>query len=155
MLLTEPPPDASDAPSLGPVVGCVGQPLSLKQLADGAFLIGGGWPAEIVDEPANRWRLRAESVEGSLAVARMVYPPLHRLPLARGWAGVEAFTPDELPLLGPVGGIDGLFVAAGFSGHGFALSPALGDVLARLALGRPALEHAWVGLRADRVARLS
>ena len=75
--------------------------------------------------------------------------------LARGWAGVEAFTPDELPLLGPVGGIDGLLVAAGFSGHGFALAPALGDVLARLALGRPALEHAWAGLRADRVARLS
>jgi sarcosine oxidase subunit beta len=155
MLLTEPPPDVDAVPPLTPVVGCVGQPLSLKQLADGAFLIGGGWPAEIVDEPANRWRLRDESVAGSLAVARLVYPSLHRLPVARGWAGVEAFTPDELPLLGPVGGIDGLLVAAGFSGHGFALSPALGDVLARLALGRPALEDAWAGLRADRAARVS
>jgi len=43
-------------------------------------------------------------------------------------------------------------VAAGFSGHGFALSPVVGDVLARLALGRDALEHLWRDLRFDRPA---
>jgi sarcosine oxidase subunit beta len=152
MLLTEPAPAdlRGVVPALSPVVGCVGRLLSLKQLADGAFLIGGGWPATIVDEPANRWELRDDSVEGSLAVARYVYPSLARLPLARGWAGVEAFAPDELPYLGPVSGVAGLLVAAGFSGHGFALSPAVGEVLAGLALGGPARESDWAGLRADR-----
>jgi len=38
-------------------------------------------------------------------------------------------------MLGPVKGIDGLFIAAGFSGHGFKLSPALGEVLAAQILG--------------------
>jgi glycine/D-amino acid oxidase-like deaminating enzyme len=40
-----------------------------------------------------------------------------------------------LPVIGPVPGIAGLLVATGFSGHGFALSPLVGDLLARLALG--------------------
>ena len=38
-------------------------------------------------------------------------------------------------MIGPIPGIEGLVIAAGFSGHGFALSPMIGDVLARLALG--------------------
>jgi glycine/D-amino acid oxidase-like deaminating enzyme len=60
--------------------------------------------------------------------------------------------PDELPVIGAIPGVDGLLVAAGFSGHGFALSPVVGDVLARLALGRDALDHLWRDLRSDRPA---
>jgi sarcosine oxidase subunit beta len=148
MLLTDPAPAA-----LRPVVGGFGRALSLKQLADGAYLIGGGWPARVVDEAANRWEVLDESVRGSLAVARAVYPPLAERALARSWAGIEAFTPDDLPVLGPVAGLDGVLVAAGFSGHGFALVPAVGDVLARLALGLDPLRHLWSGLVADRVSR--
>jgi sarcosine oxidase, subunit beta len=148
MLLTDPAPAA-----LRPVVGGFGRALSLKQLADGAYLIGGGWPARVVDEAANRWEVLDESVRGSLAVARAVYPPLAERALARSWAGIEAFTPDDLPVLGPVAGLDGVLVAAGFSGHGFALVPAVGDVLARLALGLDPLRHLWSGLVADRLSR--
>jgi sarcosine oxidase, subunit beta len=141
MLLTDPGPAA-----LRPVVGGFGRALSLKQLADGAYLIGGGWPARIVDEAANRWEVLEESVRGSLAVARAMYPPLAERSLARSWAGIEAYTPDELPVLGPVAGVDGVLVAAGFSGHGFALVPAVGDVLARLALGHDPRRHLWTSL---------
>ena len=88
----------------------------------------------------------------NLEVAREVYPPVGSCVLARSWIGLEAFMPDELPVMGPVPGVDGLLVAAGFSGHGFALSPMVGDVLARLALGRDALEHLWRDLRFDRPA---
>ena len=148
MLLSDPAPM-----TLAPVVGCFDRGLSLKQLGDGAYLIGGGWPARITDEAANRYVIEETSVRGSLDVARAVYPPLEDATLAQSWAGLEAFTPDELPLLGPVSGIDGLFVAAGFSGHGFALAPAVGDVLARLALGRDARRDLWSGLHADRKSR--
>ena len=106
----------------------------------------------MVNEAANAWELIPDSVRSSLAVAREVYPSVATAPFARGWAGLEAFTPDEIPVLGPVPGIHGLLVAAGFSGHGFALSPAIGDVLARLALGREARSHLWRGLRLDRPA---
>jgi len=145
MLLTEPAPGA-----LAPVLGCFDRKISFKQLTDGAYLIGGGWPGQVVDHEANRWAVLDESVRSSLEVAREVYPPVADCPLARSWIGLEAFMPDELPVIGPVPGADGLLVAAGFSGHGFALSPMIGDVLARLALGRDALRSLWRDLRFDR-----
>jgi sarcosine oxidase subunit beta len=148
MLLTAPAP-----PTLAHVVGCFDRKLSLKQLADGAYLIGGGWPASITDEAENRWEVLDDSDRASRAIAGAVYPAVNGAPLARSWAGLEAFTPDAVPFIGPVPGIDGLLVAAGFCGHGFALSPAVGDILARLALGRDARGHLWRGLRVDRVTR--
>jgi sarcosine oxidase subunit beta len=132
MLLT-----AAGAAALRPVLGAFDRPLSLKQLADGAYLIGGGWPARVTDHAANRYEIIPASVEGSLEVARAVYPAIAGVPLAGSWAGLEAFTPDGLPVLGPVPGVTGLLLATGFSGHGFALSPMVGDILARLALGLP------------------
>src|SRR2546428_841609 len=50
MLLTDPAPA-----SLTPVVGCFGRALSLKQLDDGAYLIGGGWPAPNPPRRPNPW----------------------------------------------------------------------------------------------------
>jgi sarcosine oxidase, subunit beta len=57
--------------------------------------------------------------------------------LASSWTGVYDVTPDWNPVLGPVPGLDGLLVAFGFSGHGFKLSPAIGRLMAQLALGQP------------------
>lgn len=133
MLLTEPAPAA-----LTPVVSAFDRKLSLKQLDDGAYLIGGGWPARITDHGANRYEMQDESVKGSLETARAVYPALAGRAVAHRWAGLEAFTADDLPVIGPVPGIEGLLVAVGFSGHGFALSPVIGDLLARFASGREA-----------------
>ena len=145
MLLT-----ATARAALHPVLGAFGRKLSFKQLDSGAYLIGGGWPARVVNLADNGWELIPDSVRSSLAAARDVYPSVAGVAFARGWAGLEAFTPDEVPVLGPVPGIDGLFVAAGFSGHGFALSPMVGDVLARLVLGRDARPDLWRHLRVDR-----
>jgi sarcosine oxidase subunit beta len=92
-------------------------------------------------------------VRASRAIAGAVYPATVPLLLARSWAGLEAFTPDGVPLIGPVPGIEGLLVAAGFCGHGFALAPGVGDVLARLALGLDARDALWRGLRLDRTLR--
>lgn len=142
MLLTD-----GALPTLEPVVSAFGYRLSLKQLADGAFLIGGGWPADAPDAHANRFEVRDDSVAGSLAAARAVYPPLAGRAVAQRWAGIEAFGDGDLPTLGPVPGLAGLLVAVGFSGHGFALAPVVGDVLARLALGREPLSSLWAGLR--------
>ena len=145
MLLTRPAPG-----SLPPVLGCFERKISFKQLAGGPFLIGGGWPGRVVNHEANRWQVLEESVRGSLEVAGEVYPPVAACTLDRSWIGLEAFMPDELPVIGPVPGVAGLLVATGFSGHGFALSPMVGDVLARLALGREPLSSLWRDLRIDR-----
>jgi sarcosine oxidase, subunit beta len=148
MLLTDPGPSAPI-----PVLGRIGGQLSLKQLSGGAYLIGGGWPGVIPDESANRGRILDESVRGSFALARSVYTRLERHTVAQSWVGIEAFTPDGLPILGRIAGVQGLLVAAGFSGHGFALAPTVGDILARLALGRDPLPHLWEGLHVERLAQ--
>ena len=55
--------------------------------------------------------------------------------VAETWAGTMDITPDSLPVMGPVAGIDGLTLATGFSGHGFGTSPAAGQLAADLAMG--------------------
>jgi glycine/D-amino acid oxidase-like deaminating enzyme len=56
------------------------------------------------------------------------------------WAGLFGTTDDRLPLVGPVPGRDGVWVAAGYSGHGNVLGLACGELVAQAILGRPAPE---------------
>jgi sarcosine oxidase subunit beta len=58
----------------------------------------------------------------------------------RAWAGLYEMTPDHHPVLGPVKGLPGFFLANGFSGHGVMHSPATGRILADLIVhGKSAL----------------
>jgi sarcosine oxidase subunit beta len=57
-------------------------------------------------------------------------PALEGAGLAGGTTGVYDMTPDARPLLGGWPGLDGLVIAAGFSGMGFKISPAVGHALA-------------------------
>lgn len=90
---------------------------------------------EIVSADAYRRRVDFDYVErvGSMWARR--FPQAAQADVRGGYASLYDVTPDWQPMLGPVEGIDGLFIAAGFSGHGFKLSPALGEVLAAQILG--------------------
>jgi sarcosine oxidase subunit beta len=61
-------------------------------------------------------------------------PALENAGIVRGITGVYDMTPDSRPLLGPVDGVEGLYLCAGFSGMGFKLSPAVGLVMSELVL---------------------
>jgi sarcosine oxidase subunit beta len=61
-------------------------------------------------------------------------PAFEEASIMRGWAGFYEVTPDDNPLLGWVDGVEGLAVAAGFSGHGFMQGPAIGACMAELLL---------------------
>ncbi len=52
-----------------------------------------------------------------------------------GCAALYTITPDAHPLIGPVPDVQGLYLAAGFSGHGFKLGPAVGRGLAATITG--------------------
>jgi sarcosine oxidase subunit beta len=54
--------------------------------------------------------------------------------LRPGYTGVYDCSPDLQPLLGPVPGVEGVHVAVGFSGHGFKLSPVIGELVAEKVL---------------------
>jgi glycine/D-amino acid oxidase-like deaminating enzyme len=64
------------------------------------------------------------------------YPRLAGFELVRGFAGPYDVTPDWNPIVGPCPGIEGLYLAVGWSGHGFKLSPAVGEVVAAEVSGR-------------------
>ncbi|HLF90251.1 MAG TPA: FAD-binding oxidoreductase [Anaerolineales bacterium] len=70
---------------------------------------------------------------GALVANRM--PAFAAAEYKAGWTGPYDITPDWNPILGPVPGVEGLFVAVGFSGHGFKLAPTLGESLAQTVLG--------------------
>lgn len=56
------------------------------------------------------------------------------------WAGIFGMTEDRLPLVGPAPGHDGVWVSAGYSGHGNVMGLACGELVAQAILGRPAPE---------------
>jgi glycine/D-amino acid oxidase-like deaminating enzyme len=68
------------------------------------------------------------------------FPSEEAAELRRGYTGVYDCSPDLQPMLGPVPDIEGLHVAAGFSGHGFKLSPVTGQLVAeKIISGRTTL----------------
>jgi len=59
-------------------------------------------------------------------------PVLADAGIARSITGIYDVTPDSRALLGAVPGVDGLYMAAGFSGMGFKIAPAVGLTMAEL-----------------------
>lgn len=64
-------------------------------------------------------------------------PRLAGLAIEQAWAGMIDATPDMVPVMDAAPGVDGLWIATGFSGHGFGIGPAAGRIMADLVQGRP------------------
>lgn len=62
-------------------------------------------------------------------------PWLGQAGIADRWAGTVDITADQLPVIGPVDAIPGLFLCSGLSGHGFGTGPGAGALAADLILG--------------------
>lgn len=69
------------------------------------------------------------------------FPEFAQARVAQSWAGYIDVTPDALPVMSAVDAVPGLYLASGFSGHGFGIGPAAGEVMKDLLLGnRPAVD---------------
>lgn len=135
--------------TLKPVMGTAGRKLSLKQLPTGEFMLGGGWPG-IPSADRRSYTMLDESEAGGWAAAVGILPAVGEQKVIRKWCGLEAQSFDAIPFIGPWPGLDGLTIAVGFSGHGFAISPAVGRCIADQLAGRPTPELA--GLDPSRIA---
>jgi glycine/D-amino acid oxidase-like deaminating enzyme len=62
-------------------------------------------------------------------------PQLGDIPFAEAWGGMIDATPDVVPVMDRVDACPGLFIATGFSGHGFGIGPGAGKVMADLVTG--------------------
>ena len=62
-------------------------------------------------------------------------PQLADVEFAEVWAGMIDATPDVVPVMDSLSSIPGMYVATGFSGHGFGIGPAAGKIMASLIVG--------------------
>ena len=108
--------------------------LTLKQVANGNVLVGGGWQASR-DPVFDRPTVMAESLRGSLALAQRIVPQLGEASVIRTWAGPNIYTADGRPILGAVPGRPGLFTAV-CNTYGFTLGPQCGWLVAAAIAGR-------------------
>ncbi len=92
-------------------------------------------------------------LEQVLEVALARYPALSEAGINRSWAGLYEMSPDAQPILGKAPGLNGFYLANGFSGHGFQHAPAVGKLIAEeITLGR-AQSMDITPLRLDRFCR--
>lgn len=129
-------------PVAEPFVQTASMDLAVLQLADGTVRMGAA--ADASDYTRFTYdKSLSGPIEAQKRPARAVsvFPALADVPLVGMWGGIRACTPDMMPILGPVGGPEGLLVAAGFSGHGFALGPLIGRLMSEwITTGHPGMD---------------
>jgi sarcosine oxidase, subunit beta len=118
----------------------------------GGVLMGMGNP----DEP----RLFSLAVDAGfldkvLETGLRRFPALADASIQRAWAGLYEMSPDAHPILGRVGEMSGLYLANGFSGHGFQHAPAVGKLVAEEIVHGAARTLDIASLRIDRLRHQS
>ena len=116
-----------------PTVGDIAQSFSFRPDGAAMTMMGFGEDEEVeVDTYSQGVDMdQVAETRGKLA---------HRMPAMAdsyfrgGWSGLFTTTPDWHPILDRVPGVDGLYCAVGFSGHGFKLAPMIGQTMAELIL---------------------
>lgn len=76
-----------------------------------------------------------EFIEDAATRIRSRYPYMEQALGRGGWSGIYGVTPDWHPIIDEVPSGSGFFIAAGFSGHGFKLGPAVGVMVADMVTG--------------------
>jgi len=57
------------------------------------------------------------------------HPAFANVQIRTSWGCYYEMTPDDHPIVGAVPGVEGLYIAAGFSGHGFMHAPATAQLI--------------------------
>ncbi|NWB31302.1 NAD(P)/FAD-dependent oxidoreductase [Pseudomonas gingeri] len=117
-------------PFVTPVVLGIDQPLSFKQSAVGSLVIGGGILGKPCLDQGTSFTVMDRMASSASSVIS-AFPVLAGIPVVRTWTGLEAITPDGIPIIGPSAKHAGLWHVFGFCGHGFQLAPAVGETVAQ------------------------
>ncbi|WP_164216067.1 FAD-dependent oxidoreductase [Virgibacillus sp. YIM 98842] len=104
--------------------------LAIGQTHSGSLLIGGSRQFTGYNTETNPEVIRKI---GEAAVR--AFPLLAKARIIRAFTGLRPYTPDGMPILGPVEGMDGVYIAAGHEGDGVALAPISGKIMAHMVCG--------------------
>jgi sarcosine oxidase subunit beta len=121
-------------PLIDQVLGTSAGNFAGRQQVDGRYRFtdgGSHWPHGLEDladgyEPIMP---TLQTVHNAITSAAGVLPALQAARIAQVWGGLVDITPDEIPVIERSREIEGLVMAAGFSGHGFCLGPVTGQIL--------------------------
>ncbi len=114
-----------------PVVGSQGRQISFKQSENGTVIIGGGHRGTPYPDE-NRTVIDFDGLAISAKTTSHLFPIMKEATIVRCWAGMEGFTPDGIPFIGPSKTSEDAYHAFGYCGHGFQLGPIVGSVIADL-----------------------
>jgi sarcosine oxidase subunit beta len=130
MGVTEPLPYAI-GPSIGLSSPIETEGLYFRQIDRGNIVFGGGLKS-IADAERIRAYVKPDNTLRQLRELRRFVPAFANAQLIRVWSGIEGYTADWKPVMGPSARVQGLHYAFGFNGEGFAIGPGVGEVMAEL-----------------------
>ncbi len=115
----------------------------------GQCVVGGSYLNEVGSDEAVAVA-RQENLERGAQLLNITLPPSARAPsLLTGWGGQRAVIPDRFPVVGPVSGSAGLWVAAGYASRGLTWASLVGDLIAARLTNEP------LPLENDIIAKIS
>jgi sarcosine oxidase subunit beta len=132
VILTEP----LDHQVVQHLIGHSSRRLAIKAVPGGQIMISGGWHGRW-NSQTGRGETLSDQIEGNYAEAAAVFPSLADIGIQQASANrPEAISVDDIPIIDHVPGVDNLILATGWSGHGWAIAPAVCELLAVWALTR-------------------
>ncbi|MGC6330864.1 NAD(P)/FAD-dependent oxidoreductase [Rhizorhabdus sp. FW153] len=130
MSVTEPVP-YSILPAVGVMTPDEVETVYFRQVARGNVILGGSIRAPSYPDEYRSYVMPRNSMTQFHHLRRLA-PALAKLQVIRVWTGIEGYTDDSLPVMGPSNTVPGLFYAFGFSGSGFQIGPGVGETMAEL-----------------------
>lgn len=113
------------------------------QSKHGSFVFGGSTGLEVYNK--DNGRLISSSLGASCTCRGIMryFPALSDAKIVRTWTGYIDECADKIPVISPVEEVPGLYVACGFTGHGFGIAPAAGyNIAEMMSEGSPEVDMA-------------
>jgi len=118
------------SPPVRHLIGHAHRPLAVKMMDSGQVMLSGGWRGRFNPE-LGRSETVPRLVTGNWNEATAVFPAIAELQVAEATADrAETVCVDDIPILDRAPGLANVLVATGWSGHGWALAPAVTPLLA-------------------------
>lgn len=114
-----------EAPHIPYLTSHTSRPLSVKMLSEDRVMLSGGWRGKWNQELDSGEALEA-NIEGNIETLTRVFPYLtDPYDVVADASRKEAATYDQIPIVDRVPGVNNILVATGWTGHGWALAPAV------------------------------
>lgn len=123
------------APFLEPLVIHKASGSYIVQVGSGGIILGTEYPV-----PENDLSIHLGFIGRAVRYMSRYFPQILGANLLRVWTGYYIKTPDHHPIIGRVPGYSNIYLATGYSGHGFMMAPIVGKELANYVMrGEPEL----------------